>query len=168
MSYQLHSVFSESPPFERTHYNAVCTECGQCWDGVDSVTTLPTQCPGCNVVKTGHRLAQAHLQHLKCAYQPITHDWNEWVKSPYQLPNTIHPKYGEYRRATNLDTPFKKWLGYEQPKTPTDHDMAYDLSASGLSYEQWLNTPPELTMYLRRDWKLSGTPLNFKQWTEQR
>lgn len=167
MPYQMIPQHSPEPPFLITHYVARCLVCGHETKG----DKHPHRCAGC-VVKSSHRLKAAHDQHCRCTEQPITEDWYEWIKAPYQVPPTIHKDWGKYKRLTKGEPSpptFKDWLRYTPEPKPEDPPEEYLISTSGLSYSQWLDTPNNLTKYLRRDWKAQDTVvLTFNQWVKQR
>ena len=154
-------TYSDKPPYHKVGMSGTCVQCGS-----GPFNPIPDECPDCKAPpKAGHPLEAAFARHKRNACQPITTKWVDWVIAPYQVAMGVHPRYAEWRRSGTTQT-FKDWLGIKpEPINKTDPD--YQLSESGLSYEQWLDTPPELEHHLKQDWKVFGDG-SFSDWLTQR
>ena len=160
--WRIQKRFDNLPPFLAVGTDAHCLLCGHVVKDITATNEAPDECQGCYKKETRHPLRTAFNRHLRTEGQPITEDWATWVQNPHQFPNSWHPRYVEYRK-TQTQQSFKGWLDYTPDQLPDDTPIEYQLSKSGLSYQQWSNTPDNLKHHLTQDAKAQGVTVNALQ-----
>ena len=166
------------PPFLPTGGHIYrCRTCGTEHD----VHMEPAKCKQC--IKDVAHLRQAHERHLynarKNYYHHVETRFNVWAESPWQNPSELNQVFIRWRKKHNqqlanrnqkaTELPFKIWLSKQTPPPrPIDPPMEWLESTSGLSLEQWRNTPDNLAHHLKRDFELEDLDINFKQWLTHR